>query len=596
MRIMPPLISTILMAFIIAGGQAAADDSIPFTDLSEESLARDQRAVQWVLERRGQIGIEEEDGNRRYGSVPNLGSRRLRLLHIQFPRPSKDRRGERELTFCDDDLKVFKKLDSLTSLAIARTPCTGEFIKYLTECPKLTGLRIAGENVESASLAGLPRLKSIQHLSLGGPKLTETCLKHVAAMTNLESLHFGGLGVDGKGFAALSQLKTLRQLNLETENLPPAAFKAVAALPQITGLYLELGPTAEDDNRLQPLGAMAALKSLSLFGSVSDADLFNMSHAARLKNLSISHELEPSSALAHLRNCPELRELELSIGSPSEEGLEHLKGLRNLKKLALFVEELSDVGCGHLSELTALQSLRIHCTNFRGEGLAHLARLDNLTKLMVNSSSKSWSAEGARQIATLQQLRNLNLGGNLDDGALASIGKLQNLTNLFIDGEQVSDDGLSHLAALAQLESLFIATSQISDGGLAHLGKLKALKSLTLSHVEIAKEAFEQFSQLSNLESLSFFYTTIGREGLARLAGLEPLRKLDLYESDITEAQTDALARMNRLTELKIHSFREPPAGLATLRTKLKDCKVEITYGNQLWRAQDPDDDEPEYT
>ena len=77
-----------------------------------------------------------------------------------------------------------------------------------------------------------------------------------------------------------------------------------------------------------------------------------MSHA-RLKNLSNFHmQLEPSSALAHLRNCPELRELELSIGSPSwGKCYEHLKGLRNLKKLALFtIEELSDVGCGHLSD------------------------------------------------------------------------------------------------------------------------------------------------------------------------------------------------------------------------------------------------------
>ena len=82
---------------------------------------------------------------------------------------------------------------------------------------------------------------------------------------------------------------------------------------------------------------------------------------------------------------------------------------------------------------------------------------------------------------TLEEGRIVGLdfgGSDLADAALAEVGKVASLQQLYLNGTQITDNGLKHLAGLTNLAHLDVSQTQVTDAGLKHLEKLAALRTL----------------------------------------------------------------------------------------------------------------------
>jgi hypothetical protein len=573
--IVPPIL---ICGFLVIAGRAA--DGIEPGGRSKTSLARDRLAANWVLQRAGVIGVLDEGGHAYSLTGPDAKApdRSFQLIHVQFPRLSIDSAGEPDLDFADRDLKVLDGLESLTSLQIAGTAVTGEFVTFLANCPQLGELAVLGENVRDSALGGLTTLKSVRHLSLGGPKLTGRCLDAAAQMQRLESLAYRGTGGNAKGFSDLRHAKSLRSLSIAIDDLPGGVVESFALLPQVSELRVEFESSDKRRDLLEPLRSMPALDALELSTDLSDADLLNVSRAERLRSLTLGRKLASEESLAHLRSLPELRQLGLFCRALSPGGLRYLDGLKTVTELRLQIDTLNDTGCAHLSQLSSLASLNILSGEFNGEGLSRLARLPNLAELRLDGLNQNWTDAGKRELAALQQLRKLTLYGSFhDDGTLAQVARLRDLKALRFSGKQVTDEGLKHLTGLKNLTELGAAGTKISDDGLSTIGQIASLESLSISSTRITGKGFQFLESLPRLRTLALNSTGIGPAGLANLKPLTNLRRFSIYEYDgISPECLGALSALTRLDELVIDAPGAGSIDVTEVRKRLPRCKVTL--------------------
>ena len=143
---------------------------------------------------------------------------------------------------------------------------------------------------------------------------------------------------------------------------------------------------------------------------------------------------------------------------------------------------VGDADLEHLSGLETLEILHLGGTDITGNGLAHIASLTNLKKLNIG---------GAYQKASL-----------IDDNGLKHLANLNNLEELVLSDTQISDDGLANLSNLKSLQSIYLFQTNISDEGLQHLEGLSALTTLRVMRTKITDEGAEAFhAKMPNLKN-----------------------------------------------------------------------------------------------
>lgn len=134
-------------------------------------------------------------------------------------------------------------------------------------------------------------------------------------------------------------------------------------------------------------------------------------------------------------------------------------------------------------------------------------------------------------IAGLPNLKNLGLGGPIDDEALATLASATNLISLNLPNATFTDRGLEHLAKLPQLELLRCHSPNVTDEGLRHIAALPALRFLHLIDVPVTDAGITQLHPMSRLES---FYLDGGHctdEGLHAL--LKALPNLHFHRDQL---------------------------------------------------------------
>jgi len=114
--------------------------------------------------------------------------------------------------------------------------------------------------------------------------------------------------------------------------------------------------------------------------------------------------------------------------------------------------------------------------------LGQLGRLDRLWLVETHINGK-FLAE-LRNPACMTQLSLEN--NDIDDSALAQIGKMTNLENLVLRGNaRITDAGLSQLRNLAKLQVLTLESTSVTDAGLSQLAGLDRLRYLNLSNTQV---------------------------------------------------------------------------------------------------------------
>ena len=275
-----------------------------------------------------------------------------------------------------------------------------------------------------------------------------------------------------------------------------------------------------------------------------------------------------------------------------------LGGLKSLTSLALTNSVINDATVERIVKsfpnLIDLDlSSNTNMTNAVVKILSELGKLQRLT-LVQNQVNDI----GARKLAKLQELRTLDLRGNMEAGdmALEIVADLPKLTGFKHRSTSVTDSGLEYLSRNQTLDSLLMQDFGISDRSgphLAKLGKLTqlevfrcqafgtegvlALKGMGLTRLtlrdlpSIDDRAMEVFDDLPKLKRLYLHeITSIGDSGLNHLAALKSLELLDLWiVPQMTDATIDVIATLPQLKELSIRA------------TGLTDASIDKLLGMQ---------------
>ena len=219
-------------------------------------------------------------------------------------------------------------------------------------------------------------------------------------------------------------------------------------------------------------------------------------------------------------------------------------------------------------------------------GMSQLQRL-TLVQNQVNDI-------GAQRLSKLQELRTLDLRGNMEAGdmALEVVAALPKLTGLKHRSTAVTDSGLEYLSRNQTLESLLMQDFAVTDQSgphLAKLGKLSqlevfrcqqfgtegvlALKGMGLTRLtlrdlpNIDDRAMEVFDDLPKLKRLYLHeIASVSDSGLKHLAALKSLELLDIWTvPQMTDVTVAVIATLPALKELSIRATGITDASLEKL-------------------------------
>ncbi|NLI98724.1 hypothetical protein GX441_08720 [bacterium] len=215
-----------------------------------------------------------------------------------------------------------------------------------------------------------------------------------------------------------------------------------------------------DPSHFSELSELPNLVALSLVGA-KETDIEKVKEMDSLKALDLAYTKISDDALMYLKDMNELRVLNLANTEISDRGLKHLSGLTHLRSLDLESTEVTDSGLEYLKDLKDLKSLNLFQT-----------RAGKAGSLALRGGIPSVSNEGAKQIATLGNLSELNLhGAGISDPGVAELTRLSNLRTLDLGATDITDASVEYLSKLNGLRLLDLRGTDISPEGLARLRK-----------------------------------------------------------------------------------------------------------------------------
>lgn len=151
----------------------------------------------------------------------------------------------------------------------------------------------------------------------------------------------------------------------------------------------------------------------------------------------------------------------------------------------------------------------------------------------INSADyRDWqklgSAKGPREIPLDKALR-LDLRGD-SQGGITFLEQLQpdDLQALFL--YDVDDDALAQIGHLTGLQELYLSNTTITDAGLGNLARLTSLQRLYLYHTEITDKGLANLYPLTWLRWLTFSGTKVTEKGLGKLRTALPACKVITFK------------------------------------------------------------------
>lgn len=267
----------------------------------------------------------------------------------------------------------------------------------------------------------------------------------------------------------------------------------------------------------------------------------------------------------------------------NDEMAAQLSGLKGLTSLALINTIINDVtvemiakSFPHLIDLDLSSNTNMTSSVVKlVSGMTQLQRL-TLVQNRVNDI-------GSMKLAKLQDLRALDLRGNMEAGdmALEVVAALPKLTGFKHRSTAVSDSGLEYLSHSQTLDSLLMQDFNVSSQSgphLAKMGKLTqleifrcqgfgsegvlALKGMGLTRLtlrdlpNVSDQAMEVFDDLPKLRRLFLWeLASVSDTGLKHLSALQSLEQLDIWSvPQLTDATVDVIVALPKLKDLTIRS------------------------------------------
>lgn len=311
--------------------------------------------------------------------------------------------------------------------------------------------------------------------------------------------------------------------------------------------------------------------SLDNVAAVTDTSIAQVRELTALRDLSIANTAITDTGLVYLKSLTTLRTLNVQGCKLSDKALETLSARTELATL-LAGGNLTDTGLRSLHPLSKLTSASFTADGPTGSGLDSLIKFSpNLGTLLTENFKVNDNDVGS--LKSLGNLRVLGLiNAPLTDGCVDKLSELKNLTQLILQGTQVSADGLRRLQAALPNCKIYGGTYNPRRNAIRKI--LMAGGKVTYSSVGIAPTQLNNFNDLPE----DFIVQAIDFEGVRPLQldgmSVEETSELILTDSGIGLTDLRRVAKhFPLLTELKVDGTLVPDSEL-TMFAGLKSLQL----------------------
>jgi hypothetical protein len=258
-------------------------------------------------------------------------------------------------------------------------------------------------------------------------------------------------------------------------------------------------------------------------------------------------------------NLTDLKKLQIfNCRFLNDELASKLSGLKQLTSLALTNTVINDPTVEMISEsfpeLSELDlSSNTNMTRGAMKFIAELSQLRSLTLVQNGFNDLSF-----RRLKSLQQLRALDLRGNMEAGnmTLGIVGDLPNLVTFKHRSTAVTDQGMSELTKNSSLQNLLVQDFMITNESGNYLSNLKQLKQLEIFRCQgFGSDGVAALEGLE-LERLTLRdLPSVDDSGMTAFQNLPKLKRLYLHELDgVTDVGFQNLKNLSALELLDVWS------------------------------------------
>lgn len=257
---------------------------------------------------------------------------------------------------------------------------------------------------------------------------------------------------------------------------------------------------------------------------------------------------------------PKLTEINIKDGSfLTAQDLALFGRLTDLKKLQIYnCRSLNSEMAGQLSNLKELKSLALTNTVIDDSAVEMISKsFPDLIELDL-SSNANMSGQILKPISTMKKLQQLSLVQNrLNEIGTRKLSKLQDLRVLDLRGNmEAGDMTLEILADLPKLKAFKHRSTVVSDYGLELLSRSATLENMLIQDFAITNASGKYLAKLKSLSQLEIFRCQgFGSQGVLALKGLN-LQRLTLRDlPTMDDSALDVLKDLPKLKKLYLHEM-----------------------------------------
>ncbi|KAF9608543.1 hypothetical protein IFM89_009909 [Coptis chinensis] len=211
--------------------------------------------------------------------------------------------------------------------------------------------------------------------------------------------------------------------------------------------------------------------------------------------------------------------------------------------------DFSGITCDPVSHLVT--KIYLENESLSGEISPSISSLKSLSSLVLASNSISGSLPF--QLIECSNLQVLNLTGNDLTGTIPDFSSLKNLQILDLSVNYFSGPVPTWVGNLTGLVSLGLGQNDYEEGEIPeNIGKLKNLTWLFLAGSNLRGEIPESIFELESLETLDFSNNKLSGKLSKAIAKLKNLNKIELFVNNFTGELPKELAELNNLSEIDI--------------------------------------------
>lgn len=182
-------------------------------------------------------------------------------------------------------------------------------------------------------------------------------------------------------------------------------------------------------------------------------------------------------------------------GAVTDAELAQVHRLQTLRELGVARTSVTDQGLESLPGMASLMSLNLQGLNLTDTGLETLGRIPQLNYVVAEGT---FTDKGIAQLKPLKRLEHLSLAAHTPTNSSLStiVAHHPNLVTLLTEHFNLNDDGVGELKKLSDLRILGLADSAITDASVDTIGSMKALTQLIIQGTQISREGLQRLQTM----------------------------------------------------------------------------------------------------